>query len=405
MLRAALTLTWFFVLAGCELLAGIPDVRMEAPAPGPGNDGDCASFCRKARDLCDEEFTVYQTEACATACRLYSAEERKCREQALADLEGSHENERYLYCARASLGGGSGQGACGSACKNYCDTMSKVCADHPEELVTYPNAQGMNGEDCEAKCSVIPNKETSNRGGPGGSTFDIAADHEGDTIQCRLVHLTLATVSERSASDHCAHAFISPKPMNNGAMPPWCGGPKVPDPAQTCADYCAVNEKTCTGEHKVYDNAAQCRAACKAFEAGDLAVEIPPGNNIVCRKYHSYNAAVYSAPDMHCPHAGPGGAGVCGDDCESLCQLLEQGCASEYQEKYAGSGSRCRTECDAARKADPMYKDSPYSVTNAKRGHPFSCRLYNATVAIGMSNDAADLCAVAIGDEDCQFPE
>ena len=404
-LRVTLSLWALLVLAGCELIAGIPDVRMEADNPGPSEASGCAAFCELAYSLCDEQFTIYQAQACASACALYSDEDRKCRENELKKLQASNPNERYLYCPRASLSGG---GVCGGTpCANYCDAMSKVCADYVEDNLMYPDAEGNHAETCETKCGVIPNKEDS-RLGAGESSFDIIADHEGDTIQCRLVHLTLATQDDDFASEHCAHAYISPQPMNGGTRAPWCGGPDKPDAMQTCQDYCSVNLAACKDENQVYDNVAQCRAACKAFAPGDLAVNAP-GNNVVCRKYHSYNAATYPPPTSaatHCPHAGPGGADVCGDDCESLCLLLEVGCAAEYEEEYDGSPNQCQAACDEARKADPQYKDGAnYSVVKAKRGDAFACRLYNATLATSMSNDAAALCAVAVGKADCQFPD
>jgi hypothetical protein len=352
MLRVALTFC-LLLLASCEAIAGIPDVRNKAPegdggpTPGPGG---CTAFCERATELCTQEFTIYQSPAaCATACALYSDDERECREDALTALDESNQNERYLYCPRASLGGG---GTCGgSQCKNYCNAISRVCSEYREDNVNYPDGDPMHAEECETKCAVIPDKSKALLG-PGESSFDVIADHEGDTLQCRLVHLTLASQSAMFAKDHCAHAYISPQPMN-GSMAPWCGGPNDPKGTPTCDDYCAVNLAACKDEFKVYDNLAQCRAACRSFELGTSAVNEPGINSVACRKYHSYNAAVYpNGPVAHCPHAGPGGAQVCGDDCESFCQLLEDGCSAEYEAEYGGSASDCRSKCDAARKAD-----------------------------------------------------
>jgi hypothetical protein len=406
MLRVALTFSWLFVLAGCEAIAGIPDVRMEPPKfneDGATPSGGCASFCERAQRLCTEEFTIYQTDACMTACALYSEDDLKCREGALDDLSKSNENDRNLYCPRASLGGG---GMCGgSLCTNYCNTMSVVCADHREDNVNYPDDNPAHAEECASKCAVIPDKARSPLG-PGASSYDVIADHEGDTIQCRMVHLTLATLSERLAMDHCAHAHISPQPQNNATMAPWCGGPNDPKGAPTCDDYCAVNLAACKDKFEVYDDLAQCRAACRSFDLGTSA-DNGPAHNVACRRYHSYNAAVYAKPELHCPHAGPGGAGVCGDDCESLCLLLEDGCPAEYEDEYNGSASSCQAACDMARKADPMYMNdgASYSIANAKQGHAFACRLYSATIATSMSNDAADVCAVAVGKTNCPFPD
>jgi hypothetical protein len=158
--------------------------------------------------------------------------------------------------------------------------------------------------------------------------------------------------------------------------------------------------------HKVYDDGAQCRAACGAMVKGDLSVYAST-NDVACRKYHSYNAAVFATPEVHCPHAGPGGADVCGDDCESLCRLVEKGCPDEYKAEYNDSANSCAMACDTARKADPAYKGDgmSYSVANAKRGDAFSCRLYSAAQSVSLRNDASDVCAVAVGKAPCPFPE
>jgi hypothetical protein len=394
--RLALSCSWIALLASCEWIAGIPE-RTQINDP-------CTDFCARTTRLCTAEFTIYKPEECPAVCALYSTEDRQCRLDELKKLEKSGEDEANLYCANASLSGG--KGVCGgSGCKNYCETMSKVCADHVEPTVSLPEADGTNAEECERKCAVIPDRESLSRG-TNESTFDVKRDHEGDTLQCRFVHLSLAAQGEELAKDHCTHAFVNPQPMN-GVAPPWCGSPKT-DGVPTCEDYCHVNTSACVDDLKVYDNEMQCLNVCKSAALPLGKLDMTAGSNsIACRKNHSYNAAVYNGlGGTHCPHSGPGGAGVCGNDCESLCLLVAKSCPDEYESEYKGSTERCQKACDDAAKADPKYnKGMNYSVANAKRGDAFACRLYHAALASSFANDAQAECSVAVGTAACPFPE
>lgn len=391
-LRVALCLFGAVLITSCEWIAGIPE-RTQVTEP-------CDAFCDLAGKLCKGSFAIYKPNECAAVCALYSSEDRQCRFDELKKLERSGENEASLYCANASLVGGDG--VCGgSACKTYCSAMSKVCLDHQESVVNYPEADGSNAEECETKCAVIPDL-TFLPQDRGESTFDVVRDHEGDTLQCRFVHLSLAAQDEVLADDHCLHAYVNPQPMME-SKPPWCGSPKT-DGVPRCEDYCHVVTAACVDDLKVYDDEKQCLNACKALPLGKL--DVTGGvNSIACRKYHSYNAATYDGKaSQHCPHAGPGGQPACGDDCESMCLLVAKACPDEYESEYNGSAQSCQRSCDEARKADPKYSSGSYSVAQAKQGDAFACRLYHAALANSFTNDAQAECAVAVGTVKCPFP-
>lgn len=382
------------LLSSCEMIADIPE-RSLVSEP-------CDQFCELAGKLCTGTYSIYKPAECNAVCALYSKEDRQCRLDELKKLERSGEDEASLYCANASLSGGDG--VCGgSSCKVYCNAVSKVCADFAESTVHYPDADGSNAQECETKCAIVPDR-TRLPHDRGESTFDVVRDHEGDTLQCRFVHLSLAAQSVDLADDHCLHAYVNPQPMGMGKNePPWCGSPKT-DGVPRCEDYCEVNIAACVDDQKVYDNKNQCLNACKALPLGKLDTS-GGTNSVACRKYHSYNAGVYDGKaDVHCKHAGPGGAGVCGDDCESLCLLVAKACPDEYESEFGGAAQRCQKSCDDARKADPKYGDG-FSVANAKQGNAFACRLYHATLASSFANDAQSECAVAIGKAKCPFPE
>ncbi len=106
------------------------------------------------------------------------------------------------------------------------------------------------------------------------------------------------------------------------------GGQGGPDPADipTCEEYCELIMTVCTGDNQQYPSKLACVAYCEDW-AG-----IPPGtsddkdaNTIGCRLYHATVASA-SAPESHCFHAGPSGAGHCGPLCQTYCQLSQRNC-------------------------------------------------------------------------------
>jgi hypothetical protein len=247
---------------------------------------------------------------------------------------------------------------------------------------------------------VIPDRAKSG-GTASDSAFDVNKDHEGDTIQCRLVHLELASQDATYAKSHCPHAYVNPQPVDMAA--PFCSAPKGTKMPR-CQDYCTVIMASCTDTNKVYESLSECMGACGAMDPGDLS-KFDQSNTVTCRKNHAYNAVVYNSPTSHCPHAGPGGAGVCGDDCDSLCTFIEKGCDDQWKSKYMSKTKVCTDECDAARKADSSYMGGAnYSIAAAKSGDKFACRLYHAAQAQSQSNDNKDACDIAAGIRNCPFP-
>src|SRR5262245_2561842 len=83
------------------------------------------------------------------------------------------------------------------------------------------------------------------------------------------------------------------------------GGPPA---APNCTDYCNIIMGNCTMGNAQYSGMDQCVASCKAFKVG-TAMDTS-GNTLGCRQYHAGAAA--GDPNTHCPHAGPGGDGMCG---------------------------------------------------------------------------------------------
>ena len=94
--------------------------------------------------------------------------------------------EVKLYCPPAGPGGGSGEdgGAplCGSNCDGYCSLMAAICPG------SFPTLGA-----CMDTCSSVPDV--------GGYNI---AQTDGNTIQCRLYHVSAAT---QASEVHCPHAL------------------------------------------------------------------------------------------------------------------------------------------------------------------------------------------------------
>ncbi len=135
-----------------------------------------------------------------------------------------------------------------------------------------------------------------------------------------------------------------------------------------CTDYCNAIQMACTGTNLQYFSAAACLASCAALPRGVSGEG--SGNTVGCRTTHAGYAV--TAPDGHCLHAGPGGADVCGADCDGFCTIALAACKGA-QQVYA-TKAQCLTEC-ATFPTSPAYNASIMS------GNSFACRMYHLTAA------------------------
>src|SRR5262245_47367893 len=79
----------------------------------------------------------------------------------------------------------------------------------------------------------------------------------------------------------------------------------------TCTNYCTKITANCTGANQQFDMMAQCMSSCAHLPMGTAADM--SGNTLGCHIYHA--TAAMANPGVHCVHAGPGGAGMCGANC------------------------------------------------------------------------------------------
>ncbi len=132
-----------------------------------------------------------------------------------------------------------------------------------------------------------------------------------------------------------------------------------------CDAYCATIATSCTGTQTQYGSKDTCLATCAAFPPGTPADT--SGNSLGCRTYHAGAAA--QDPMTHCTHAGPGGDGVCGGNCESFCVIAADACPDAWPDDAA-----CQTACAT------FAPEEKYDATDIA-GNTFACRLYHLTAA------------------------
>jgi hypothetical protein len=363
-------------LGACHQIAGIED-RVLDPNPSDGGasgrdvpSAQCQSYCSAVMSACSAEHAVYSgEEMCLAVCALLDPGDLlepvgntvACRAKQ-ADLA---KREPEDHCKSAGPGG---NGVCGSDCDAYCQLFAKACADDDE----YKSESA-----CLKACGGLTDLDR----------FDLVADHEGDSIECRLVHVSSATLKP---ADHCSHAPVPP-------TEPWCTGKA--DASPTCDEYCNIQLAACDGDLLQYESRGQCLDVCEALEPG---LNPDQGENTVaCRRYHSFSSTF--APETHCYHSGPTGDGHCGDagsiaegrsgNCDSYCRLLEAACPAELAS--LGDAAGCFEQC---LELDEAARDSEYSVDNAKASTGLSCRVLHVARAF----EDPEACAAAVGGGPCQ---
>jgi hypothetical protein len=133
----------------------------------------------------------------------------------------------------------------------------------------------------------------------------------------------------------------------------------------TCDNYCTLIMGNCLNANAQYSSKESCMGACSAFEMGAGTDKM--GNTLGCRIYHA--DAAQGNPVTHCTHAGPGGDGQCGTNCDGFCAIVTDKCSTEYP-----AVDECLQTC-----ATFMVAGN-YDASDAA-GDTFECRLYHATVA------------------------
>jgi hypothetical protein len=107
-------------------------------------------------------------------CRIYHA--------------GAAAKDATTHCTHAGPGGAD---FCGSNCESFCSIATKICpTQHPDNAACMTECMGLN--------DTVKYDAT------------VAA---GNTLACRIYHLTVAATSAADATTHCAHTVAKMNPV------------------------------------------------------------------------------------------------------------------------------------------------------------------------------------------------
>jgi hypothetical protein len=200
-----LVLMGFTTASACAKLAGIEGAQRDEnqtistggtqSEDGGTADVSCSGYCDSVMEYCTDKNDQYTTrELCMGTCKQLPlgtkadtlVDTRWCRfnQASVAEALGGG-TEAASNCLAAGPGG---NGVCGTNCASYCLLMQRIC-------LPQWNANFVDAQDCLDKCAALPSL----------GAFDAAEAVAvgGNNINCRLYHLSAASVSP---SIHCPHA-------------------------------------------------------------------------------------------------------------------------------------------------------------------------------------------------------
>lgn len=175
--------------------------------------------------------------------------------------------------------------------------------------------------------------------------------------------LTTGSSNETSASEPMTSSGTTHATHETGHMSEETADPTGAE--LSCDAYCASIATNCTGTNTQYGMLDFCMASCESFPVG--AATDTSGNTLGCRTYHAGAAA--GDPAVHCVHAGPGGAGACGANCDGFCTVAMGACPDAWP-----GLPECMTACAG------FMDTEPYDAGDVG-GNTLACRLYHATAA------------------------
>lgn len=390
-----LALSLLGLQTSCESIIGLEDRTLVVDGGGDvavTGSALCKSYCSDVKANCKPpKLDAYKSEDdCLAMCSFLPPGKRDASEtkgntascRAHYAKEAASVERDVMSCPAAAPGGGSPgiMTSCGDNCEAYCGLYAKICTDKPQK-------------DCLNKCRALPD--------PGG--YSAANDYlGGDTIQCRIAHLTAAAQAKHDGmevgrAEHCGHALLRASLGDR----PFCDLPPETEP--NCRDYCKLVQQSCK-EHPVYESAEQCQKFCETgLEKGKntdaMNAQDKDKDTLACRRWHAY-FAFDDQGLVHCPHTSPTGDGHCGIGkiCPAFCSELKRGCPMQFDAQYPGAGgpAKCETDCMAVR----GYKDIDmgYDISSEEwRTDTLQCRF-------GMLVDAfngKDTCAKALPKGTC----
>lgn len=155
-------------------------------------------------------------------------------------------------------------------------------------------------------------------------------------------------------------------------------GTNLPPPS--CAKYCDLVQKHCTGEHAQYASDEDCLAFCAHVPPGD-PWESKKAPSLACRQYYAGNPAL-TDPAAYCAAAGPFGAGLCGDRCTAFCEVTLSACGPDSGAAPFPSLADCKTACANFSFRDAGTDGGGEGLDGPESGDTLNCRLFHLREAV-----------------------
>lgn len=171
-----------------------------------------------------------------------------------------------------------------------------------------------------------------------------------------------------------------------------------------CERYCDAVMTNCKGRYEQYREFGECVAVCRTMTPGS------PGDRDVdtveCRLRQAGFAK--SEPFVYCKSSGPLGAGECGSNCATYCNLMQRTCTPETTEgnlepSYFETTEACLASCTALVPTETTPDEYTSSATvdpPCYVGNHVYCRAFHVTSAI-VEGAPDEHCPHALGAEPC----
>ena len=323
---------------------GAPDDTIAGEDTGGGSDTpvgedahvelSCEGYCKLVTAACTGQNAQYESEAqclafCGTLAKLPLGSEGDtsgntvgCRRYH-AGVAAESAEKAAEHCPHAGAAGG---GVCGTPCDLYCHLAAVNC--------TGESALFTSDEECQTACAAI--KELGKAGAK-----------EGDSLACRIYHLSVAGSGGDAMATHCPHGGPDGGGVCSKTCTPACDGKQCGD------DGCDGTCGTCKAGEDCLDGKCACIPKCEGKDCGDDGCGASCGDcaeGLICG-----GDAKCAAPGCESECEGKEcGTGLCGKSCGACSAGLEcseegkcidpETCVPDCTGKECGS-DKCGGDC------------------------------------------------------------
>lgn len=187
-------------LVACDAILGFEDAELDPLLVGGGGAGGaapddlCAEYCATITANCTDANTQYSSEAnCNQVCPNLPGfnDPSTIGNTVGCRLENANQAATIGPNDECPTAGPGAEGQCGENCETFCRLFEKACGAETVDQFPYAD-QGA----CRTDCETFPDV-----GGFSADANDGTTD--GNSVQCRLYHVSQAFID---AAFHCQHA-------------------------------------------------------------------------------------------------------------------------------------------------------------------------------------------------------